>query len=71
MLDLTNTGGRGAGTITAGLFLQEFINDIPWVHLDIAGTSFLPKPNGYLPKGATGVLVKTLYHLVNGQNQVI
>lgn len=62
--DLTNTGGRGAGTITAGLFLQEFVNDTPWVHLDIAGTSFLSKPNGYLPKGATGVLVKTLYNLV-------
>ncbi len=62
--DLTNTGGRGAGTITAGLFLQEFVNETPWVHLDIAGTSFLNKANGYLPKGATGVLVKTLYHLI-------
>ncbi len=62
--DLTNTGGRGAGTITAGLFLEEFVNDTPWVHLDIAGTSFLSKPNGYLPKGGTGVLVKTLYYLV-------
>ncbi|HHX62403.1 MAG TPA: leucyl aminopeptidase [Epulopiscium sp.] len=66
--DLTNTGGRGAGTITAGLFLQEFVNDTPWVHLDIAGTSFLGKPSGYLPKGATGVLVKTLYYLVDGLN---
>lgn len=62
--DLINTGGRGAGTITAGLFLQEFVNDTPWVHLDIAGTSFLDKANGYLPKGATGALVKTLYYLV-------
>ena len=66
--DLINTGGRGAGTITAGLFLQEFVDDKPWVHLDIAGTSFLSKANGYLPKGATGVLVKTIYHLVEGQN---
>ena len=65
--DLVNTGGRGAGTITAGLFLQEFVNDIPWVHLDIAGTSFLNKPCGYLPKGATGALVKTLYYLVEGK----
>lgn len=63
--DLKNTGGRGAGTITAGLFLQEFVDDTPWVHLDIAGTSYLPAERGYLPKGATGVLVKTLYHLVS------
>lgn len=65
--DLKNTGGRGAGTITAGLFLEEFVNEVPWVHLDIAGTAYLGKPNGYLPKGATGVHVKTLYHLVKGE----
>lgn len=62
--DLKNTGGRGAGTITAGLFLEEFVNDTPWVHLDIAGTSYLSKDSGYLPKGATGIPVKTLYYLV-------
>lgn len=62
--DLKNTGGPGAGTITAGLFLKEFVKDTPWVHLDIAGTSFLDKQRGYLPKGATGVTVKTLYNLI-------
>lgn len=62
--DLKNTGGRGAGTITAGLFLEEFVDDTPWVHLDIAGTAYIDKPSGYLPKGATGVHVKTLYYLV-------
>ena len=62
--DIKNSGGRGAGAITAGLFLQEFVEDKPWVHLDIAGTSFISKQNGYLPKGATGVPVKTLYHFV-------
>lgn len=61
--DLKNTGGRGAGAITAGMFLQEFVNDTPWVHLDIAGTSYLSKDAGYLPKGATGVPVKTLFYL--------
>ena len=62
--DLTNTAkNRGAGTITAGLFLEEFVNDIPWVHLDIAGTSSLKSERDYLPKGATGVPVKTLYYL--------
>ena len=65
--DLKNTGGRGAGTISAGLFLGEFVNDVPWVHLDIAGTSYLDKGMGYLPKGATGVHVKTLYYLVKGE----
>ncbi|NMA87408.1 MAG: leucyl aminopeptidase [Tissierellia bacterium] len=61
--DLSNTGGRGAGTITAGLFLEEFVDNTPWVHLDIAGTSYLEKEASYLPKGATGVPVKTLYYL--------
>ncbi|WMM24445.1 leucyl aminopeptidase [Tissierella sp. MB52-C2] len=66
--DLKNVGGRQAGTITAGLFLEEFVNDIPWVHLDIAGTSYLPAGTGYLPKGATGVSVKTLYNLAKDCN---
>ncbi len=61
--DLKNTGGRGAGTITAGLFLEEFVNKTPWVHLDIAGTAYFSAERGYLPKGATGVPVKTLYNL--------
>lgn len=65
--DINNTGGRGAGTITAGLFLEEFVDETPWVHLDIAGTAYLDKANGYLPKGATGVHVKTLYNLVKGE----
>ncbi|NLY45274.1 MAG: leucyl aminopeptidase [Tissierella sp.] len=62
--DLKNTGGRGAGTITAGLFLEEFVDEVPWVHLDIAGTAYDTKARGYLPKGATGIHVKTLYYLV-------
>lgn len=61
--DLKNSTGGSASALTAGLFLQEFVNDTPWVHLDIAGTSDLEKPRGYLPKGATGVPVKTLYNL--------
>lgn len=62
--DLKNTGGRWAGAITAGLFLREFVNEKPWVHLDIAGTSHLSSSMGYLPKGATGVPVKTLFYMV-------
>lgn len=62
--DLTNITVGGAGTITAGLFLEEFVNEIPWVHLDIAGTAYISKGRGYLPKGATGILVNTLYNLI-------
>lgn len=62
--DIKNSGGRGGGAITAGLFLSEFVDNKPWVHLDIAGTSFISEDKGYLPKGATGVPVKTLYYFV-------
>ena len=53
--DLKNVGGRAAGTITAGWFLKEFVGDVPWVHLDIAGTAYRDEPASYLRKGPTGV----------------
>lgn len=62
--DLSNTGKGGAGTITAGLFLEEFVDNKPWVHLDIAGTAYYDAPRGYIPQFATGMPVKTLYYLV-------
>ncbi len=62
--DIKNVGGRFGGAITAAKFLAEFINDTPWVHLDIAGTSLSEKERGYLVKGATGVPVRTLVNLV-------
>jgi leucyl aminopeptidase len=67
MADVRNTGGRRAGAITAGLFLQEFVGDIPWVHLDIAGTAYADSDQTYVapynPKpGATGVGVRLLWH---------
>lgn len=52
--DLKNVGGRPAGTITAGLFLKEFVGDFPWAHLDIAGTAYRDSPVPYMRKGATG-----------------
>ncbi|MBC8014853.1 MAG: leucyl aminopeptidase [Sporomusaceae bacterium] len=61
--DLKNSGGRMAGAITAGLFIAEFVNDIPWVHIDIAGTAESNKNNGYNVKGGTGVGVRTLIQL--------
>ncbi|HOK31746.1 MAG TPA: leucyl aminopeptidase [Limnochordia bacterium] len=60
--DLRNVGGREAGAITAGLFIGEFVEDTPWLHLDIAGTAFREKDGDYLQKGATGVGVRLLYH---------
>lgn len=51
--DLTNTAGS-PGTITAGLFIGEFAKDIPWVHIDIAGTAFKDKAEGIYSKGGTG-----------------
>jgi leucyl aminopeptidase len=58
-----NVGGRLAGAITAAKFLGEFVGDVPWVHLDIGGTSTADKDNGQLVKGATGVPVATLVNL--------
>ncbi len=53
--DIKNSGGRPAGAITAGWFLKEFVGDMTWVHLDIAGTAWQDEPAPYLRKGATGV----------------
>ncbi len=68
--DLENSGGRAAGSITAAIFLKEFVGDIPWVHLDIAGTAWIGESiamymkNPYIPKeGGTGVGTRMLYHL--------
>jgi leucyl aminopeptidase len=61
--DIKNTGGRGAGSITAAFFLKEFVRDIPWVHLDIAGVDFYEKEKGVTVKGASGIPVRTLVNL--------
>jgi leucyl aminopeptidase len=57
--DLTNVGGTAAGAITAGKFLEHFV-DAPWLHLDIAGPAFLDEPDAYNPKGGTGFGVRLL-----------
>ena len=58
--DMMNTGGRAAGSITAAMFLKEFTGDLPWVHMDIAGTAWADEAKPYLPKGPSGVAVRTL-----------
>ena len=66
--DIKNSGGRAASAITAGLFLQEFVGDIPWAHLDIAGTAYLSKERRYLPKNATGTGVRLLVEFLENQS---
>jgi leucyl aminopeptidase len=61
--DFKNVGGRPGGTITAGLFLGEFVGETPWVHLDIAGTAYGEKEKGIITKGGSGVPVATLVNL--------
>lgn len=63
--DLANIGDRSGGMLVAGLFLKEFVGDVPWAHLDIAGPSFNEhEPWGYTPRGGTGVGVRTLLALL-------
>lgn len=61
--DIKNTGGRPAGSITAALFVGAFAEDVPWVHVDIAGTAWTEKPTALYERGATGVMVRTLIKL--------
>jgi leucyl aminopeptidase len=58
--DMMNVGGRPAGTITAAWFLREFVGDVPWAHLDIAGTAYGNEPLPYQRKGGYGIPVRLL-----------
>ena len=62
--DLKNTGGRPAGTLTAAAFLRTFVDDTPWVHLDIAGTAYLDGESAWQAKGPTGTPVRALVSYV-------
>ncbi len=64
LADLRNLSKDGCSTITAGLFIREFLEGKPWIHLDIAGTAWVDSPAfEFQTKGATGAGVSTLYHL--------
>lgn len=67
--DLNNSPGRNAGTITAGLFIGEFVQNKPWLHLDIAGTAWADKKTYLTVKGGTGAPVHTLYELVKRRSK--
>lgn len=62
--DMKNTGSRYGGASAAGVFLQEFVSNVKWVHIDIAGTAFLEKPQKEFICGATGAGVRTLLNYV-------
>jgi leucyl aminopeptidase len=64
--DFKNTGPRPGGSITAALFLKEFVKETPWAHLDVAGPVWTDKEDGYNPSGATGYGVRTLVNWVLG-----
>ena len=61
--DLHNIGGRAGGSITAAWFIRDFVNETPWIHLDIAGTAWLDDSKPYMAKGATGVGLRTFVRL--------
>jgi len=65
--DLKNSGGKLGGMMTAGLFVGSFLakEDIPWIHIDIAGTAYITEKFGYLKENATGALVKSLYYMLS------
>src|SRR5919109_2274800 len=69
--DIKNIGGRAGGAITAAAFLSYFVDDIPWAHLDIAGTAWNQegtKEKTYNPKGATGFGIRTIVKFIASHN---
>jgi leucyl aminopeptidase len=67
--DMINSPGRPAGAITAALFLREFAGQTAWAHLDIAGTAWAEEAKPWMPKGATGVMVRTLVEVARTKGQ--
>jgi leucyl aminopeptidase len=61
--DMVNSGGRAGGACTAAAFLKEFTGDLPWAHMDIAGTAWADEPKPFQPKGPIGAAVRTLAEL--------
>ncbi|MCI0434664.1 MAG: leucyl aminopeptidase [Gemmatimonadetes bacterium] len=67
--DVKNTGGRPAGSITAGWFLREFVGEVPWAHLDIAGTAWRDEAAPWLRKGATGIPTRIFIEWVRSRTE--
>jgi leucyl aminopeptidase len=58
--DIVNSGGRWGGAVTAAMFLKEFAEDTPWLHLDIAGTAWMEDNKPCIAKGPSGIAVRSL-----------
>lgn len=66
--DMKNTGGREGGVMTAAALLSKFVEDYPWVHLDIAGVAWCDKEKAYIPVGASGIGVRLLVQFLLNSN---
>jgi leucyl aminopeptidase len=64
--DMVNSGGRWGGAISAAMFLKEFAEDTPWIHLDIAGTAWMEEAKPWIAKGPSGVALRSLVEFVKG-----
>ncbi len=62
--DIKNTGGRWGGAITAAMFLKEFVEDTPWIHLDIAGTAWMEENKPWIAQGPSGIAVRSIVEWV-------
>src|SRR5271154_1833355 len=62
--DIVNSGGRWGGAINAAMFLKEFAEDTPWIHLDIAGTAWMEDQKPWIAKGPTGIALRSLVEFV-------
>jgi len=64
--DIVNSGGRWGGAINAAMFLKEFAEDTPWIHLDIAGTAWTEEQKPWIAKGPSGIALRSLVEFVKG-----
>src|SRR3954465_9513027 len=61
-----NSGGRWGGAVPAAMFLKEFVDDTPWIHLDIAGVAWMEQDKSWIAKGPSGIAVRSLVEFVRG-----
>ncbi len=62
--DIMNTGGRYGGAINAAMFLKEFVDETPWIHMDIAGVAWMDENKSWMAKGPSGIAVRSLVEFV-------
>jgi len=64
--DIVNSGGRYGGAVTAAMFLKEFVDKTPWIHLDIAGVAWMEENKSWIAKGPSGIAVRSIVEFVRG-----